>query len=365
MRVHTIKVVTDDNDDLSTERLEVALEQLLQIRQGGFVADAKVGFGFLQRLISENLRLKRQEFVRADTKDLGASPWKPEGLPSGLELLSQAPSDDELYIPDDWDAVQDFSDLEVTNLDQLVGQTSSVLDEADEEEEDLFFRAKVIDPTPTRKRRPVLANSRPQSVWSSAVNPRRLLIICILAALVMAMGVFLTGCNGAKPDKKTSFVMIGTMGNGAVRIWAPAKWSQARKQQAGAIAGTHYVWTIQTQGFYLWTFNSSLISNGTKAYISGQYITGWNYYIHDVKYLSSKHAPRAGFGYVDRKDKEIHVAAGNNCAQPWGFRMFVQAFIDPDPYWQDQNIWAPIFTPGGLEQSLVTQIQIYWPTCPP
>ena len=191
--------------------------------------------------------------------------------------------------------------------------------------------------------------------------------ICLTILAVFLLGLLAQGCN--HHDIERAHVPSGGLGNGTVEVWLPATWSDARRQNQLASLGTSWVEFLNTQGAWFWSLNGRLYSWGTGVYAPGQSPRGWQLWVAKEDWLTSKHAPRPGFGFVDRKDQQIWVAS-RDCVAPWTLRMLVEAWVDPDPYWTDPVVWDPILGRGpwagfGIEEALIRQLTRWWTPCPP
>lgn len=181
-------------------------------------------------------------------------------------------------------------------------------------------------------------------------------------------GLAFTGCN--HHDINKAHVPMGGLGNGTIeQVWLPASWSADRRQNQLASIGSSYVAFSNSQGQWFWSLNGRLYSWGTNVYAPGQSPSGWNLWVSKDEWLTSKFWPRAGFGFVDHKDKEIWVAS-KDCVAPWTMRMLLQAWVDPDPYMQDSFIWDRFLGRGawvnqGIEEALILNLSQWWSPCPP
>jgi len=205
----TIKVVRGGSNDLSTARLEIACAQLLRARVCRHTA--QIGFNFLQKLLNEVLRRRREEEeigaeIHEILKDMDLDPddytethdlvKSCEITESGAQRILKALSemDDMNITAEAWAGEGfDFTGLEITDLKQ-VGESSRIeMVEVTECPE-----AETID----YKRRPVLACSKPRTnYWASGLNLVRVMVISFLVVAVMIFGVLLVGCGPHKRPK--------------------------------------------------------------------------------------------------------------------------------------------------------------------
>lgn len=196
------------------------------------------------------------------------------------------------------------------------------------------------------------------------------LVACSLigTAFGVLCGIAFTGCN--HHDRGKAYVPVGGLGNGTIRqVWLPASWSPAHQQNQLASIGSSYAALLNTQGQWFWSFNGRLYSWGTKVYAPGQSPFGWSLWVSEDEWLFNKFMARAGFGFVDRKDKRI-VVASHDCVAPWTLRMLVQAWVDPDVYYQDSTVWDRLLGRGawaglGIEEALILNLKQWWSPCPP
>lgn len=185
MRSRFIRVVRGGSSDISYARLEIACAQLLRARICGY--EARVGFSFLQRLLEEVLRRRRESEV---ISQIAKTPTEKDSEES-VDLTQLFEEVDDLQIPSDWEAIDefDFTDLEITDLDQLDKNDSKLVSE----DPWIATREKQIPKRDTSRRSKPLISNKSRRAWESSINFYQLITISFLVVFVMASVVFLLG----------------------------------------------------------------------------------------------------------------------------------------------------------------------------
>ena len=168
MQVRTIKVVRDDIGDLDKELLEQVEAKLIRAKVSN--THLEVSFSFVQRLISEVLRRRREE----------------RELDREVATFDLTPEPEELILDDYEIPLLGLSDLEAP-ADVTEAEDEELLEaneEFDDEEEDLC--APVMVPRRTR-----LASRQPSSL--SSVSFVRVSVLSILFVLLMVVWVIVFG----------------------------------------------------------------------------------------------------------------------------------------------------------------------------
>lgn len=172
MRARTIKVVRDDIGDLDKELLEQVEAKLIRAKVSN--AHMEVSFTFVQRLISEVLRRRREE--RELDREVAAFDLLPEPEEFILEDYDSSP----LRLS----ALEDESteDLEVPGDDPAEEEEESGIDEEEE----------LPTPVMVAPRRTRLVSRQPRSGISS-VSFVRVSVLSILFILIMVIWVIVFG----------------------------------------------------------------------------------------------------------------------------------------------------------------------------
>jgi hypothetical protein len=159
--------------DLGTDYLEEISELIVRAKLVG--AQIEISLDIFQYVLNELIKARHQEL--ADSKEI-------DQIVSDMESGNEPPY---LKVSESRQEPFDFTDLEITDLEQIGGPTrpsATAKDEEDEEEEEM-----VVMPPPRRRS---LSQKR-REYWLPALNLARVLCISLLGFLVLAILALLGG----------------------------------------------------------------------------------------------------------------------------------------------------------------------------
>lgn len=198
----TVKAIKGCGPQLSLAQLEKASARLLIARIRGH--EPQISFNFVQRLLDELIRRRRDEELLQLEVNRVAEPE--ESAPQVLDVPSgtDASADFDTLITADFEETPESLDTTPANAGELEIPEEVVLDEdsplwdmaEDHEEEDEEEAEEPPTPSRPKKRRAVLACSRPRnSVLQGELNAWRVVVVSLLAIFAMVVGVILMGCG--------------------------------------------------------------------------------------------------------------------------------------------------------------------------